>query len=208
MTNEEKTYDELELNSLAYLEQLGYTCIPEGAHTENPMNLEAEINRYLHEECSDDDEPGIHEIAEHFAEWGYLRAVEKYNEIEYNRQRAEESVPNDLGEAALSRMRDPDMYLSDAVIDEFGDELLKMAQFGAEWQKEQDLAEMAQSESPLSVAYANRCFENGKQAMKEQMLKDAVEISYKGGTARINGEEKPFEGGTVRVIFLPKEDEK
>lgn len=46
---------------------------------------------------------------------------------------------------------------------------------GAEGQKERDLAEMAQSRSPLSVAYANRCFENGKQAMREQMLKDAVE---------------------------------
>lgn len=46
---------------------------------------------------------------------------------------------------------------------------------GANWQKEQDLAEIAQSKSPLSVAYANRCFENGKQAMKEQMMKDAVE---------------------------------
>ena len=42
-------------------------------------------------------------------------------------------------------------------------------------QQEQDLAEAVQSKSPLSVAYANRCFENGKQAMKEQMLKDAVE---------------------------------
>ena len=38
--------------------------------SEKPMNLEEEINRYLHEECSDDDEPGIHEIAEHFAKWG------------------------------------------------------------------------------------------------------------------------------------------
>ena len=41
-------------------------------------------------------------IAGHFAEWGYLRAAEKYNEIEYNRQRAEESVPNDLEDAAHS----------------------------------------------------------------------------------------------------------
>ena len=44
---------------------------------------------------------------------------------------------------------------------------------GAKWQKEQDLAEMAQSRSPLSVAYANRCFENGKKAMEEQMLRIA-----------------------------------
>lgn len=47
----------------------------------------------------------------------------------------------------------------------------------------------------------------GMRLQKEQMMKDAVEISYKGGTARINGEEKPFEGGKVRVIVLPKETE-
>lgn len=51
---------------------------------------------------------------------------------------------------------------------------------GAQWQKEQDLAEMAQSKSPLSVAYANRCFENGKQAMKEQMMKGAVAVEVVG----------------------------
>lgn len=68
--------------------------------SEKPINLEEEINRYLREECSDDDEPGIHEIAEHFAKWGYLRAAEKFDEIEYNRQRTEESAPNDLEEAA------------------------------------------------------------------------------------------------------------
>jgi hypothetical protein len=38
--------------------------------SEKPMNLEEEINRYLHEECSDDDEPSISEIARHFAQWG------------------------------------------------------------------------------------------------------------------------------------------
>lgn len=38
--------------------------------SEKPMNLEEEINRYLREECSNDDEPGVHEIAEHFAQWG------------------------------------------------------------------------------------------------------------------------------------------
>ena len=41
-----------------------------GREPEKPINLDEEINRYLREECSDDDEPGIHEIAEHFAQWG------------------------------------------------------------------------------------------------------------------------------------------
>jgi len=44
--------------------------LPSNLESEKPMELEEEINRYLREECSDDDEPGIHEIAEHFAEWG------------------------------------------------------------------------------------------------------------------------------------------
>jgi len=39
-------------------------------------------------------------IAEHFYELGCRRTAEKYDEIEYNRQRAEESVPNDLEEAS------------------------------------------------------------------------------------------------------------
>ena len=51
-------YDEIEYNR------------QRAEESEKLMNLDEEINRYLHEECSDDDEPGIHEIAEHFAQWG------------------------------------------------------------------------------------------------------------------------------------------
>jgi hypothetical protein len=76
-------------------------------------------------------------------------------------------IPKDLEEAALSRMRDPDMYLSDAVIDEFGDELLKMALFGAKWQKEQDDKELSDL---LTIAHLQ-----GAEQMKEQMMKEAVE---------------------------------
>lgn len=43
------------------------------------------------------------------------------------------SLPSNLDEAAIKRMREPDMYLSDATIEEIGDALLKMAHFGAEW---------------------------------------------------------------------------
>lgn len=41
----------------------------------------------------DDLKDMIEDVARHFAEWGYLRAAEKYDEIEYNRQRAEEEIP-------------------------------------------------------------------------------------------------------------------
>lgn len=84
---------------------------------------------------------------------------------------------------------------------------------GAKWQKGQDLAEMAQSKSPLSVAYANRCFENGKQAMKEQMMKAAVDgmvcATITGTNAISFLSPLPDElnaGDKVKVIFT-KEDE-
>ena len=54
------------------------------------VDLEKEIRRYLHEECSGDDEPTVSEIARHFCEFGLRKAAEMYDEIEYNKQRAEE----------------------------------------------------------------------------------------------------------------------
>ena len=83
---------------------------------------------------------------------------------------------------------------------------------GADWQKEQDLAEMAQSKSPLSVAYTNRCFENGKQVMKEQMLKDAVDGVVENWnsephpeiTIPLNPEE--FTAGDKVKLIIVKED--
>ena len=85
---------------------------------------------------------------------------------------------------------------------------------GAKWQEEKDeriyrdfFNERNQGDASFRdlLAYKEgHC--DGMTEQKEQMLKEAVEISYKGGTARINGEEKPFESGKVRVIILPKED--
>ena len=83
---------------------------------------------------------------------------------------------------------------------------------GAEWQKGQDLAEMGQSKSPLSVAYANRCFENGKQAMKEQMLKEAMEGQIYGShgdywiESEIYENLKGKEGDKVRIIIVKEEN--
>lgn len=47
--------------------------------SEKPMQegLEEEISRYLREECSDDDEPSISEVARHFAKW----TAEKFAKI-------------------------------------------------------------------------------------------------------------------------------
>lgn len=83
---------------------------------------------------------------------------------------------------------------------------------GANWQKEQDLAEMAQSKSPLSVAYANRCFENGKQAMKEQMLEEAAEGKVIAGKddsqfiQTIVGDWKQILPERVKLIILPNDE--
>ena len=48
----------------------------------------------------DDMHEMIEDVARHFYDLGCRRTAEKYDEIEYNRQRAEESVPNDLEEYA------------------------------------------------------------------------------------------------------------
>ena len=82
---------------------------------------------------------------------------------------SENPVPKDLEEAAEEYL---DKLFGKGKHQPFYKELFIA---GAKWQKEQDLAKIAQSKSPLSVAYANRCFENGKQAMKDQLMKDAVE---------------------------------
>lgn len=74
--------------------------------SEKPMQegLEEEITRTYHDgsvaDTTEMDHVDYENIARHFYELGCRRTAEKYDEIEYNRQRAEESVPNDLEEAA------------------------------------------------------------------------------------------------------------
>lgn len=133
------------------------------------------------------------------------------------------SLPDGLEEAAEKYRREscnkailPNI---DGPMPEYGGSIKDAFIAGAEWQKQQDLAEKVQSKIPLSLAYANRCFENGKQAMKEQMLKEAVEIEVKedaGGYPLVPLEaielydyenDKPLAkaGDKVRVIVI-KED--
>ena len=76
-----------------------------------------------------------------------------------------------------------------------------------------NLTEIAQSKSPLSVTYANRCFENGKQAMKEQMMKDAVEgtvMDFSSNRPRpqvdvLLDPHKYHTGDKVRIIIVKEE---
>lgn len=179
------------------MEMTGYDKILsslDSLEPEKPMNLEEAFESEFAKFSNDPDAfyafpidlADYKDFAHHFFEIGCRRTAEKYDEIEYNRQRAEESVPNGLEEAALSRMRDPDMYLSDAVIDEFGDELLRMALFGAEWQKERMMKEAVEGE----VKY----------------FRYLPEINY--SVAKIEFAKIPDlkEGDNVRVIVMKKED--
>lgn len=105
-------------------------------------------------------------IAEHFYELGCRRTAEKADEIEYNRQRAEESVPKDLEEAAETFFGTlegkeawsygPDHYDCSDVNNAF------IA--GAKWQKEQDEKEQADLFTIVALDAAQRA--------KEQMMKD------------------------------------
>ena len=102
-------------------------------------------------------------IARHFYELGCTRTAEKFDDIEYNRQRAEESVPNDLEEAAEEYSKDYESGPNRIAINAF------IA--GAKWQAEQDTRDMYMSDN----RHFQKVYELGKKDMKEQMMKEAVE---------------------------------
>ncbi len=194
------------------------TCVngDQWAHyeeSEKPMNLEKEIEkagkdvlRQAHHHNK------IFDIPQNIFDDIQLMDIFKsgvYQGYELGKQSGDSEIPNDLEEAAVkwSKENTRGFVLKDKTTRYVGDTIDAFIA-GAKWQKEQDLAEMAQSKSPLSVAYANRCFENGKQAMKEQMMKEAVEgevvkdISNKlAVTAKINLDGFKF-GDKVRVIIV------
>lgn len=112
-------YDELEYNR------------QKAEESEKPMNqegLEEEINRYLREECSDDDELGIHEIAEHFAQWGAEHFRDTTKMISGSSE-----IPKDLEEASSKFATHT---ASNGVSVEFLEEKLSF-QEGAKWDREQ-----------------------------------------------------------------------
>ena len=128
-------------------------------------------------------------VARHFVEWGYLRVAEKYNEIEYNRQRAEESVPNDLVEAAHSYSEsDEPLYSpghrfhwdSDSL---FGKQIETTFIAGAEWKKEQMMKEAVEGEITKDI--------RGNNVVRSGVFNNGFEI-----------------GDKVRVIVCKKEDKK
>ena len=124
--------------------------------SEKPMDgLEDEIKRYLREECSDDDEPGIHELAEHFSQWGAEHLANFNDEIvinghkfAYNKDKdaiTMEEIPNtteELDEAAEK------YFIKVPCSEEVKKSLIEIYKpginafiAGAKWQKEQMMRE-------------------------------------------------------------------
>ena len=128
------------------------------------------------------------DFAHHFYELGCTRTAEKYDELEYNRQRAEESVPKDIEEASSKFATHT---ASNGVSVEFLEEKLSF-QEGAKWDREQIM-------------------KNAKDGWMDEedviVLNDGTRIDLQP-----DYEKKPaFEfkyAQDVRVIILPKEDEK
>lgn len=205
---------DMQMNLLSFLTTL---------ESEKPMNLEEEINRYLHEECSDDDEPGIHEIAEHFAQWGaeHLASAGKTLEIKpgdevainghkivYDKDKgyvtivkSEEGVPNDLEEAA-------DKYAEELTSEPYL-QVVHKTDFiaGAKWQAEQLLKS---SPLPEDTVLFNKGVEEGKRLMMEEAVEGEVMTNgFYPYEPRIVAPYPncPYDfGDKVRVIVLPKED--
>lgn len=188
--------------------------------SEKPINqerLDENIKHYI-EDCGWEKDSTIpvsfvRQIASHFYDLGCRRTAEKYDEIEYNRQRAEESVPNDLEEAARKYQEsvpvdttihycgaDEDVYFANRIVD---------AVFaGAKWQAEQDqeTIELAEDHAYLAGAVNER----------EKMMKGAVEgyvgvhLTEEGPRVTVNSGYLPKEMGIkhddkVRIIIV-KED--
>ena len=207
--------------------------------TEQPeMDLEEEVCNYLkthHLHIKDggrvvfdnDDSPNfmcdIRDIARHFYDFGCRRTAEKYDEIEYNRQRAEESVPNDLEEAAVdiadALLSKPKDYALSAKAD-YWNGVHDGTIAGAKWQKEQMISAL-KNDGDLPIEFIDKfheidrtAFQNGQANMKEQMMKDAVEGVVFGNVyehwVETGIDEKLSylnPGDKVRVIIV-KEDEK
>lgn len=135
-------------------------------------------------------------IGKYFYELGCTRTAEKYDEIEYNRQRTDDCVPNDLEEAAVEYSKE--------VSDGHNYRDLRVGFIaGAKWQKKQDEKEQADLFTIVALDAAQRA--------KEQMLKDAeeCELYWDGDFLAIDLNMAALgysERDKVRVIVLPKED--
>lgn len=162
----------------------------------------------------------LKDIARHFYELGCRRTAEKYDEIEYNRQRAEESVPKNLEEAAIITLDE-----AESVADEYTDFLEKglienqsrpiggkwfieyaRKRFiaGAKWQAEQLLKS---SPLPEDTVLFNKGVEEGKRLMMEEAVEGIITTRSMAGnivTAHVDYRYK--DGQKVRIIIVKEEN--
>jgi len=117
------------------------------------------------------------DFARHFYELGCRRTAEKYDEIEYKRQRADvcEGVDCEIQKYISDRWKidgiNPitPVYLYDFTLDE----LKECARHFAQWQKEKDEEIInAVGDIPGDI---EKAYHNGRKDMREQMMKEAVE---------------------------------
>ena len=115
--------------------------------SEKPINqerLDENIKRYI-EDCGwkkDSTIPVsfVWQIASHFYDLGCRRTAEKYDEIEYTRQRTEESIPKDLEEVAehYASVTDPEAHGIDFIREIF------IA--GAKWDREKMMKDAVEAD--------------------------------------------------------------
>ena len=134
--------------------------------SEKPMQdgLEEEIDKYREEHLFD--MPAFQQVARHFYELGCCRTAEKYDEIEYNRQREEEKSMNpERLEEELERFIESGKSVT---VDDYGTykvsyhDFKKVARHFAEWQKEQD-------DRLVDIIY-QQGIEKGKDEIKEKAI--------------------------------------
>ena len=179
-----------------------------GEISEKPMNLEGleeEIRSYA-DYCEFDfkswDYDTLDAIARHFYELGCRSTAEKHDELKYNRQRAEEeSVPNDLEEAAGEYAEEHGFRVPYDGSDNFYDDVDVKASkegfiAGAKWQEEKEkehspwlvipklkeaaleFGEQAKDYEIGGQSFAEDmaiAFTRGAEWQKEQMMEEAVE---------------------------------
>lgn len=135
--------------------------------SEKPMQdgLEAEMDKFFetmpvleHENIF---EETFKNIARHFYELGCTRTAEKYDEIEYNRQRAEESVPKDLEEAAMNYIAPIENEDGLKVINFSGQDIKDAFLAGAEWQADH-------IPLPEDTVLFNKGVEEGRRLAEEE----------------------------------------
>ena len=168
---------------------------------EKPTNIDFEQELYKHFGQVKDFTLGM-QIGKYFYELGCCRTAEKYDEIEYKRQRAD--VCEGLEEEIERYLHSLGVGYGGWVDGMEDDDLRGIARHFAKWQKEQDTREMIMSDG----SYFQKCYELGKKDMKEQMMKEAVEgkvikdISNKlAVTGKINLDGFEF-GQKVKLIIV------